>query len=77
MKKEDIQQLIERLKGLGIKSKILEKTIRFSYLGVIDRSMDGIINLNAKAHKLKWYAQGFNFVDNVRNICFDLPAKGV
>ena len=45
MKKEDIQQLIERLKGLGIKSKLLEKTIRFSYLAVIDRSMDGIIEL--------------------------------
>ncbi|MCH7557725.1 MAG: hypothetical protein IIB56_09755 [Planctomycetes bacterium] len=73
MKKEAIQHLIKRFKELGIESKIFKRTIRFFYLGVIDEGLDHIIELNAKAHGLKWYAQGYDFVVGVRSVCFDLP----
>ncbi|MEO2054734.1 MAG: hypothetical protein ABGX83_05485 [Nitrospira sp.] len=73
--KEDINNLIEMLSEFGIEGRVFKKTVKFTYQGAIDYAKDCIIRLNARDHKLKWYAQGVNLMDDVRDICFDLPAR--
>ena len=37
----------------------------------IDEGMDSAATKTAKLFGLKWYAQGYNFITGIRDVCFD------
>lgn len=74
--RKDVQSFMNRSQGFGYRGEIREingkTTAKFSYDGKIDAGRDRVINLFAKSHKLKWYAQGYSVESDERDICFDL-----
>ena len=47
------------------------KTMKITYAGKIDKILDEKIISCFKKAGFKWYAQGFNLITNIRDICFD------
>lgn len=52
-------------------------TAKFIYDGKPDDSTDAQIKKVAKSAGMVWYAQGYNFETNQRDVCFDLKKEEI
>ena len=51
----------------------MKKTLRVVYDGRPDYKLEKSLKRVFDKHGYKWYAQGYNFVDEKRDIAYDLP----
>ena len=55
----------------------MKKTLRVVYDGHPDHDMEKELRELLDRHGYKWYAQGYDFVAEKRDIAFDLPSDNV
>jgi len=51
---------------------MIKKKFKVIYDGQLDEDVDDLIRNTLEGIGAKWYAQGYNFTTNERDICFDL-----
>jgi hypothetical protein len=71
----------EKLMDKLVQWEFFPTTVKASYKTPLvpgemrDLQLDEEIKIKAKELGLRWYAQGYNFITSIRDICFDRPQR--
>jgi len=49
-----------------------KKIIKIQYSGEINMDLDAILKCSMEVIGARWYAQGYDLTDNMRDLCFDI-----